>query len=162
MKQIQILLMKYTSLFVFCGLIYVGIEILFRQRSDHTMFFLAGFCGTVFLTGLNNLFSYELDYILQVLMSGTCCTLSEWVCGRLVNMDYHIWDYRGLWLSSADGQVNFFFFLAWCVISALAIPCLDYIEWRVFSYHADTPPYYKIFGRIRFQFHQGIRTHVKE
>ena len=102
--------MKYTSLFVFCGLIYVGIELLFSSAfGSHHVLFMAGILRHRVLTGLNNLFSYELDYTLLVLMSGTCCTMSEWVCGRLVNMDYHIWDYRGLWLSSADGQVNFFF-----------------------------------------------------
>lgn len=158
MKQIQISLMKFSFLFIFCGLTYVGIELLFRQRSDHTMFFLAGFCGTAFLSGLNKIFSYDLDYTLQVLMSGIGCTLSEWICGRLVNMDYHIWDYRILPLSSSDGQVNFFFFLAWCIISALTIPLLDFIEWKLFNYRPDTPPYYKVFGKIRFRFQQRVPT----
>ncbi|MGI6008429.1 MAG: putative ABC transporter permease [Ruminococcus sp.] len=147
MKKIQNLIIKYTSLFVFCGLSYVGLELLFRHTSDYTMFILAGLCGTLFLSILNNFYTYDTDYVFQVIICGTMCTLSEWICGKLVNFDYHIWDYRNLPFSSPDGQINLFFALAWYLICALFIPLLDYIEWKVFHYKEEIAPYYVIFGK---------------
>ena len=32
------------------------------------------------------------------------------------------------------------------------IPILDLIEWKVFKYKPETPPYYKVFGKKIFQF----------
>ena len=147
MEKLRNLLIKYTSLFVFCGLSYVGLEILFRHRSDYTMFILAGLCGTLFLSVLNNFYTYDTDFIFQVIMCGSMCTIAEWICGKLVNADYHIWDYRDLPFSSPDGQVNLFFALAWYLICALFIPVLHYIEWRFFHYKEEISPYYMIFGK---------------
>ena len=157
MRKLRLTLIKYPSLFVFCGLTYVMIELIFRQYSDYTMFILAGICGTLFLTALNNFYSYDTDFLLQVIICGLLCTLAEWICGRLVNMDYHIWDYRALPFSSPDGQINLFFFLAWCLICLIAIPILDYMEWKYFCYKPEVPPYYKIFG-IKFIPHYSLKA----
>lgn len=157
MKFFRIILIKYSTLFAFCGLVYISIELLFRQRTDYTMFILAGLCGTLFLTALNNFYSYQTDFIFQIIICGLLCTLAEWICGRLVNMDYHIWDYRNLPFSSSDGQINLFFFFAWCIICMVAIPILDYIEWKFFHYKPDEPPYYTICG-IKFIPYYSYKT----
>lgn len=147
MKKICNLVVKYVTIFVFCGLSYVGLELLYRQRSHYTMFLLAGLCGTLFLSILNNFYTYETDYLFQVLICGILCTTSEWICGRLFNSDYRIWDYRELPFSSPDGQINLFFAIAWCVICAVFIPVLDFIEWKIFHYREEISPYYMILGK---------------
>ena len=156
MNKVLKLFGKYLFIFLFCGIGYVAIELLFRGRSDVSMFILAGICGTVFLTWLNNIFTYDTDFILQVFICGTMCTLAEWICGLLINTDFHVWDYRTLPLTSPDGQVNFFFYLAWCLICAIVIPILDYIEWKVFDYKKDTIPYYMVFGHKLYFGSKGI------
>ena len=143
-------LFKYISIYVFSGVLYTTIELLFRQRSDITMFFLAGICGLI-LTGLNNIYTYELDFSIQVILSTFCITLGEYIFGVLFNSDYHIWDYRNLPFN-INGYVCLYFSLAWLVIATFGIPLLDYIEWKVFKYKYETPPYYKIFGKKIFQF----------
>ena len=67
-------------------------------------------------------------------------------------MNYTIWDYRSLPLSFWNDQINLIFFLFWIIIVAIIIPILDYIDWKLFDYKPDTPPYYKVFGKIIFQF----------
>lgn len=146
--------LKYLFIAAFCGLIYSGIELLWRGRTAPEMFLLAGICG-LFICWLNNIFTYDLDYLLQIIVCGIFCTGAEWICGLLFNKDYHIWDYRGLPLSSLDGQVCLLFSLAWCLIAAFAIPLLDWIEWKIFKYKEDTPPYYMVLGRKVFEFKKG-------
>jgi hypothetical protein len=78
--------------------------------------------------------------------------LAEGTCGLLYNYDYHIWDYRGLPGTFFWNQCNAIFAIAWFILFAIVIPLIDYIDWRVFHYKEDTPPYYKIFGKVIFQF----------
>lgn len=143
-------LFKYISIYIFSGALYITIELFFRQRTDITMFLLAGICGLI-LAGLNNIYTYELDFSIQVILSTFCITLSEYIFGVIFNSDYHIWDYRHLPFN-INGYICLYFSLAWVIISIFGIPLLDYIEWKVFKYKYETPPYYKIFGKQIFQF----------
>lgn len=45
--------------FIICGMIYFTLEIIFRGRSDWTMFVCAGFIG-VLTSALNNIFTYDM------------------------------------------------------------------------------------------------------
>ena len=143
-------LFKYISIYIFSGVLYITIELFFRHRTDITMFLLAGICGLI-LAGLNNIYTYELDFSIQVILSTFCITLGEYIFGVIFNSDYHIWDYRNLPFS-INGYVNLYFSLMWLVIATFGIPLLDYIEWKVFKYKYEIPPYYKIFGKKIFQF----------
>lgn len=145
-------ILKYLFIAVLSGCIYVLIELIWRGYSTIEMFGLAAICG-LFITGLNNIFTYDLDYLFQISACGLFCTGAEWICGLLFNQDYHIWNYKNLWGSSHDGQINIFFSLAWCLIAAFAIPLLDWIEWKIFRYRTDTPPYYIVGSKMIYQFH---------
>lgn len=103
------------------------------------------------IDGLNNLFTYDMDFLLQVLFCTLFITTGEYVVGILWNQNYEIWDYRKMPFN-LDGQICLIFTLLWALISAIAIPLLDLIEWKVFKYKPETPPYYKIFGNMCFQF----------
>lgn len=151
MKQIVKLIAKLIFTYAFCGGLYLLIELLWRRRSDLSMFLLSGFLGW-FAMFFNNIFSYKVDYIIQVLSVSIIVTFFEGLFGNLYNMNYTIWDYRNLPLSFWNNQINLIFFLFWIIIVAIIIPILDYIDWKLFDYKPDTPPYYKVFGKIIFQF----------
>lgn len=147
-------LLKEIILFLFCGGTYALIEVIYKgtERGTHwSMFVLAGFCGCLFIDGLNNMFSYEMDFLLQIFMCMILVTVCEYYVGCAVNKDYFIWDYRDVWMNY-KGQICLPFTLAWGLISTISIPILDFIEWKVFKYKPETPPYYKVFGKKIFQF----------
>ena len=150
-KKIGKIIAKYAFIFVFCGLFYVCIEMLWRGRSAFEMFILAGVCGVLWLAPFNNATTYETDFLFQCVICGTLCTFAEWLCGVFFNPMHQIWNYSHLPFSTPDGQINLFFWILWCLISAFAIQLLDWIEYRFFSYKPDTPPYYKIFGHVVYR-----------
>lgn len=143
-------LLKYIVIFAFSGLVYILLELLYRQRTDITMFLLAGMCGLIFAS-LNNIYTYELDFSIQVFIAAIATTIGEYIFGVLFNTDYHIWDYRNL-KYNINGFISLEFVLVWIIIAIFGIPLLDYIEWRYFDYKKDMPPYYKVFGKKIFQF----------
>ena len=149
-KTVKIIL-KLIFTYALCGGLYLMIEMLWRNHTFLSMFWLAGFLG-LFAMFFNNIFSYETDYIIQVLSVSIIATFFEGLFGNVYNMDYAIWDYRNLPLSFWNDQINLIFFLFWIIIVAIIIPILDYIDWKLFNYKPDTPPYYKVFGKIIYQF----------
>lgn len=76
----------------------------------------------------------------------------EGFVGNIINYDYHIWDYRNLPFSFWNSQINLMFIGCWMFIVAVIIPMLDYIDWKLFDYLIDIPPYYKVFGKKIYQF----------
>ena len=151
MKKVLKVIAKLIFTYALCGGLYVMLELAWRGRSDISMLLLSGFLG-LFAMFFNNIFSYETDYIIQVLSVSIIATFFEGLFGNVYNMDYAIWDYRNLPLSFWNDQINLIFFLFWIIIVAIIIPILDYIDWKLFDYKPDTPPYYKVFGKIIFRF----------
>ena len=151
MKKVLKVIAKLIFTYALCGGLYVMLELAWRGRSDISMLLLSGFLG-LFAMFFNNIFSYVTDYIIQVLSVSIIATFFEGLFGNVYNMDYAIWDYRNLPLSFWNDQINLIFFLFWIIIVAIIIPILDYIDWKLFDYKPDTPPYYKVFGKIIYQF----------
>ena len=151
MKKVFKVIAKLIFTYALCGGLYLMIEMLWRNHTFLSMFWLAGFLG-LFAMFFNNIFSYETDYIIQVLSVSIIATFFEGLFGNVYNMDYAIWDYRNLPLSFWNDQINLIFFSFWIIIVAIIIPILDYIDWKLFNYKPDTPPYYKVFGKIIYQF----------
>ena len=152
-KGIILYIIKYLFIFLLCGSIYCILEILFKgaERGTHwTMFLLAGISGVCFIDGLNNIFTYEMDFLLQIFICAICITLEEYIVGITFNCNYSIWDYRNMPLN-LDGQICLPFFFIWCGISTISIPLLDFIEYKIFKYLPETPPYYKICGKIIYK-----------
>lgn len=119
------------------------IETLFRWYTFLEMYYLAGFLGLLGFF-LNNIFSYKMDFILQCSICAIISTFFEGLVGNLINLDYHIWDYRNLPLSFWNDQINLIFFGLWFVLFVFAIPLLDYIGWKCWG---EEKPYYMILGR---------------
>ena len=147
MKNKIIRFIQLIFFFLFSGSVYAIVEIVYRGYTFPSMFILGGICG-LFICLLNNVFTYEMDFILQILISILFCTFFEWVVGISINQNYTIWDYRNLIGNiTPDCQINIFFSIAWGIISLIGIPILDYIDWRFFNYKKDVKPYYKILGK---------------
>lgn len=147
-------LFKHFFIFLLSGGVYYFMEVMFKgsERGSHwSMFLLAGISGVLFIDGLNNLFTYEMDFLLQIFLCATFITIGEYLVGCCVNQSFEIWDYRNMPLNY-KGQICVPFYFLWCALSAIFIPILDYIEWKVFGYKKLLPPYYKIFGKKVFQF----------
>lgn len=146
-----IFLCKCIFFYAFSGGLWLLIEIVYRGYTDLSMYFLVGFIG-IFATLFNNIFTYDTDFILQICIVTIAATIGEGITGNIVNLDYAIWDYRNLPLSFWNNQINLLFMLIWAFIIAIMIPMLDYIEWKLFMWMPDTPPYYKVFGKKIFEF----------
>lgn len=126
------------------------LEILYRQRTDYTMFYLAGIIGLLLL-GINEWIEYDTDFIWQILICGTVAIVAELLCGLIFNSDYHIWDYRKLPYNFM-GHIQLYFAIIWYVLSAIFIPVLDFIDYTMFPRRGIEKPYYMIFGhKISFK-----------
>ena len=141
--------------FLSVGSFYYLLECIYKSAcqsgSPHwTMFILAGFVGLLAML-LNDKFTYEMDFGLQVLVCTIVTTALEYVVGIIFNADYSIWDYREL-PTNMNGMICLQFSCLWAFLFTMLIPILDYVEWKVFDYKSDVRPYYKICGKKIFQF----------
>lgn len=152
-------IIKYLLLCTFGGYTYVCLELLYRGRSDITMMFCASII-VLLLCSLNNIFGYSTDFLLQILICMLFGTGIEWVFGITFNRDFSIWDYRNMPFHSPDAQVCLPFTLLWGLISAIVIPLMDFIDWKIFGYKPDTPPYYVIGGKLIYQMGGGEKKNV--
>ena len=146
-------ILRSVILFIVIGILYCSIELLFRNRTHWSMFVLSGFCGICFIDTPNNIYSFDLDYTIQVLISTILCTLSEGICGLIVNvwLQLNVWNYSKLWGTFFFGQCNTFFVIVWLVLIALiGIPLCDAINYYILK--IEPCPYYIIFGHKFLQF----------
>ena len=138
-------LLRILFFYCFSGGVYMTIELLYRQYTDYHMFYLAGIIGLIILC-INEWLSYETDFLVQVLICGTCALFGELICGLLCNADYHIWDYREMPFN-LFGQIQLYFAFIWYTLAAIFIPILDYIDYHMFPREGIEKAYYKIFTK---------------
>lgn len=142
-------IIRKMILFVLCGSVYYGMETVYKGGYSHiSMFILAGFLGVFCIDTPNNLWGYDLDYSIQILISTILCTIGEGITGLIVNvkMGLTVWDYSNLPFTFFFGQCNLFFVFAWTLI----IGCFGIFFCDAYWYYIckdDEQPYYKIFGR---------------
>lgn len=128
------------------------LELIWKQHSDQSMFIIGGVIGTLCYF-INNVFSYDFDYLTQISICTAITVLFEGVVGNIVNTDFSIWDYRKMPFGNFfNNQCNILFVGIWFLLIAIFIPILDYIDWKLFNYEPQTPPYYVVFGKKVFQF----------
>lgn len=133
---------EYILLLCFAGYLYVCLELLFRGRSDVSMLFVATACSIPVIF-LNNIFNYEMDFLLQIIVCTLTTTTIEYIAGQFfINKDHQIWDYSNMPFN-LNGQICLRFMLVWMILSAIVIPLFDYLEFQVFN---GTRPYYRILG----------------
>lgn len=137
-KKIFKLIIKYVVLFVIGGLVYCGIELMWRERT-HISSFIMGGTAILVVGGLNEGYDWDMPVWYQMLLSSLFITAMEYVVGINFNADYHIWDYRELWLN-VDGQICLGYSLLWGLLGLVGILLDDFIRWVFFG---EEKPKYK-------------------
>lgn len=134
-------LLKYILLFFIGGFAYGGIEILFRGYSHISMLVAGGIC--FILIGLiNEIYSKEIAFISQMVISAAIITGVELVAGLIVNiwLDLKVWDYSKQPFNLM-GQICIAYMVIWFFLSPVAILMDDYIRYYILG---EEKPYYKI------------------
>ena len=141
-KKIFKLIIKYVALFVTGGLIYMSLELLWRNYTHWTMGVLGGICF-ICLGLINEILSWETPLALQMFIGSTIITILEFITGCIVNLwlDWNVWDYSNLPLNLL-GQICLPFSILWYFISAIGIVIDDYIRYIYFD---EERPRYKLF-----------------
>lgn len=134
--------LKHFLLFLIGGFAYGGIEILFRGYSHISMFLAGGIC--FILIGLiNELYSRDIAFVSQMVISALIITAVEFIFGIIVNvwLELDVWDYSDLPYNLL-GQICIIYTTIWFFLSPLAILLDDYLRYYVMG---EEKPHYKIF-----------------
>lgn len=137
--------LKYVALFLFGGVTYYLIEILWRGYSHWTMFILGGLCF-VSVGLINNIFPWTMKLELQAYIGTIIITLLELIVGLIVNvmLNWSVWDYSDMPFNFL-GQICLPFSLLWYVLSIVIILLDDYIRYKFFR--EQKPTYISIFSK---------------
>ncbi len=140
MKRTQKLALKHLILFIVGGLMYMGVELLWRQRTHWTMGIVGGLCF-VEIGLINEILAWDTKLIMQMLIGSYIVTVNELVFGIIINiiLGWNVWDYSNLPLNFL-GQVCLLFSFLWIFVSAVAIMLDDYIRYKYFN--EERPRYY--------------------
>lgn len=121
---------KLLLLWEIGGCTYYMIEIMYRGYSHESMFILGGIC-LVLIGGLNELYSYDMYFELQVLIGDIMVLVLEFITGCIVNLwlGLNVWDYSDL-PGNILGQICPQFALIWIPIIIIAIILDDWIRYK--------------------------------
>ena len=122
---------KQTLLFYLGGMIYTGLELLWRGFTHSSMFILGGLC--FLLIGALGRVPSPLSVPARALISAGIVTTLELGCGLLVNRSYQVWDYRAMPMNY-HGQICLPFTLLWIPVSLAAIFLYDRMDRRLSAY----------------------------
>ncbi len=113
-------------LFYTGGCLYVGLELLWRQRSHGSMFLAGGLCFTL----LGRLREWGHSRLLRSGVGAGIITAVELGAGLLWNRDHRVWDYRGL-PGNLWGQICPLFTFLWVPVAFAAMELYPRLERRL-------------------------------
>ena len=142
LKKLFLLIPKVILLFVFGGLMYMGVEILFRGYTHFSMFFVGGLCF-VLVGGINEKLPWNMAFVSQMMIASLLVTAVEFFAGVILNLllGLGVWDYSTLPYNLL-GQISLIFSVGWFFLSAVGI-LLD--DWLRYIIYGEERPHYKIF-----------------
>lgn len=119
---------EYLALFLIGGSIYVLIEIVYRGFSHISMFIVGGICF-VLICSINDIFSFKLPLISQMLIGSILVTSVELLSGIIINilLKLNVWDYSFNPFNFL-GQVCLQASVAWFFLSLPAIYLGNFIK----------------------------------
>jgi uncharacterized membrane protein len=133
---------KNCTLWLWGGMIYYLIEVVWRGYSHPSMFAVGGLCFLL-LGGINNWLPWNLGIAWQCLIGAASVTAVELISGLILNtfLGLNVWDYSeqpfNLW-----GQICALYAVLWVPLSAVGIYLDDFLRHKIFD---DLQPQYKIF-----------------
>lgn len=122
-------LWKRLILFYLGGMLYTGLELLWRGWSHGSMFLLGGLCFV--LIGHLGELARPLPLLPRAVVGAGIVTMLELGCGLLVNRQYQVWDYRQVPLQFC-GQICLPFSVLWVGVSLAAIVLYDALDTHLF------------------------------
>lgn len=132
---------EYFILWSIGGVIYYGIELIWRGYSHPSMYVLGGLCFVAI--GLINQFylTWKMKLYYQMLIGTFIITLLEFIVGLIVNvwLGWNVWDYSNMPFNIL-GQICLPYMILWYFLSFVAILLDDYLRYAIF--HEDKPYYY--------------------
>lgn len=130
---------KEIILWLIGGLLYMGIELMWRGYSHWTMFVLGGICF-VLLGRINEVIPWDMPLWMQVLIGTAIITGLEFITGCIVNLwlGWNVWDYSNVPFNVL-GQICLPYILLWIPISLAGIVSDDYLRHWLFK---EEKPHY--------------------
>lgn len=130
---------KEIILWLIGGLLYMGIELMWRGYSHWTMFVLGGICF-VLLGRINEVIPWDMPLWMQVLIGTAIITGLEFITGCIVNLwlGWNVWDYSNVPFN-VIGQICLPYILLWIPISLAGIVSDDYLRHWLFK---EEKPHY--------------------
>ena len=140
---------KYSFLFDIGGVLYVLIELIWRDWSHWTMFALGGLCF-VMLGLINEVLQWDTPLWQQVWIGTIGITALEFLTGCIVNLwlGWGGWDYSGM-PGNVIGQICPQYIVLWVPVSLIGIVLDDWIR-------------YCFFGEGRPRYNIGVTRYSKK
>lgn len=117
---------KKFLLFAMGGGSYVGLELLWRQRSHGSMFFVGGLCFLL----LGRLERTKLPLSMKGVAGSGVITGVELLTGMAVNRKHQIWDYRGM-PANYRGQICLLYSVFWVPVSLFGMALYKKLDRRL-------------------------------
>ena len=132
---------KYLFLFLVGGLIYCGIEMLWRGHTHWTMLIVGGLCF-LFCGSINELFDMYMPIWIQMLICAAGITVIEFIAGIILNiiLQLNVWDYSNQPFNIL-GQICLLYSFLWFLLSLLAIVADDFLRYWLFD---EEKPHYRL------------------
>jgi len=115
--------------FLLGALGYPALELIYRGRTHYSMA-IAGGLATLLIEKVRQ---RRGSFLTKVLLCGAGITAVEYVCGRIWNRSFDVWDYRNQPVN-LDGQICLRFTAVWCLLSAGVMALLN---WRDRKWGSD-------------------------
>lgn len=112
------------------GMLYTGLELLWRGWSHGSMFLAGGIC--FLLIGHLGTVVQPLPVVWRGCVGAVIVTMVELAAGLLVNREYGVWDYRGV-PGNFLGQICLPYTLLWIPVSLAAIMLYDTLHRALFG-----------------------------
>lgn len=134
--------LKYTFLFLTGGFLYGAVEIFSRGYSHISMMIAGGICF-ILIGLLNEIYSWNMSILSQMVISAFIITMVELVSGIIVNLwlKLHVWDYSSLPYNFL-GQICLLYTNIWFFLSLPAILLDDLLRFLIMK---EEKPHYKFF-----------------
>ena len=134
------ILSKYFLLLGIGGIIYVGIEVLWRGYSHWSMFIVGGVCF-ICVGLINHILPWDMPLWNQVLIGIFIITILEFVGGCIINMwlGWNVWDYSER-PGNVLGQICPQYVILWAPLCLIGIIFDDWLRYWIF---AEDRPHYK-------------------
>lgn len=116
------------------GFMYMGLELIWRGRTDLAMWVVGGLCATL-IGRLNEPDRFPDMKIWQQSIVGVLITLTvEFISGMYLNVYKHfnIWDYTDIW-GNLYGQICIPYAILWFLLMPFCIFIDDYLRYKLFQ-----------------------------